>query len=807
MRPLVWIVISFCLGLLGSSYLKPGYEVILPFILFSFIPIIAASFRNSRIRPPFYLPLFFFTGALFILPMVRPAPGGNNIKNFIRHKTLQRVEGVVEGVAEADADAVRVYVDAKRVFTDGFWQDTEGKVIINAEGRPDVRSGDMVWFMSSLKEPRNFNDSGEFDYEWWSRTRGIDARGNVKRGLLVRVEEGRGFFNLIDGIRGGVREFIDSSGFETGAIIKALVIGEKGSIADETREAFIRSGTAHILAISGLHVGFVAYLSYLFFFWIFRRSERLLLAVNVKKLAWFMSFFPVFSYGLISGFSVSTQRAVIMAGVLVLTVLIGRLREIYSAVAFAALLILAREPGALWDVSFQLSFAAVISIIYLVPRMNSLWPSSLPQGQDKTPVNRIRKLVNGMKMLFLISVAAGLGTYPPLAYHFHRVSLAGFIANMFVVPITGFIILPLALISVLAAMFWKGLAIFLIGAADTFLYPVVWIVKFLSGLPYSSLWVARPTILEIIIFYSIILCAPMVRKRRAALFLLVSLGSLFFLERGWLYYEGPLRDGLKVTFVSVGQGDAALVLFPASGLSRGKRMLIDGGGSLGAGFDAGEGIIAPMLWKERIKKVDYIVLTHPQRDHMEGLKFIAENFSPEEFWWSGIGELPPRLRDVLREKGVEVRTIGSESPATVIDDVRVDFLNPPNAYRDEGLEINNSSLVLKLTYGKRRFLFTGDIKEKAEGLLMGRDIRADVLKVPHHGSRFSSTPSFIDKVNPEVAVISTGWMNNFGFPHGETLKRYGEKGITLYRTDMDGAVTVETDGESLDVKTYLTGTQ
>lgn len=806
MRPLVLIAIAFVLGLFSSRHLKPGYEVIVPLILLSSIPLIVSSLMKRRLRPYIYLPLFFFIGGLFILPAVlqdvwqdiRP----NDIKDFVRSRNPLRVEGVVDEVAEVSQNAMRVYVDVRRAFAQSGWQYAQGRVFLSVEESQPVNRGDIVMFMSNLKEPRNFNNPGEFDYEWWLNRKGVRLRGHVGKGFFVKVRDGSGFLNSIDRLRGHIRGFVDSSGARHGEIIKALAIGERGGIEEETTEAFKKSGTAHILAISGLHVGFVAYLSYLLFFWILRRSERFILSVNVKKLAWALSLLPVASYGIISGLSVSTRRAVVMVGVFVLMAFLGRLGDIYSAVALAALVVLAVEPGTLWDTSFQLSFVSVLTIIYLTPALSSWFG-----GADKTEKDWFKRGAGKIKTLFFVSVAASLGTYPILAYHFHRVSLVGFISNILIVPITGFVTVPLVLASLLAASLWKGLGFVLMGLADISLDVIVRLAGFFSGFPYSSLWVATPTVFEIAVFYAIILLAPFVRKKRTAFILLVFFESLFLLERGYLHYK-EIRRELRVSFISVGQGDSALVLFPSEGLGRGKRMLIDGGGSLGWDFNAGEGIIAPFLWKKRIKKVDYVVLTHPQRDHMEGLGFIARNFSPEEFWWSGAGEISPELEKVLDEKGIRIVTFNGTHPGMVVGGVRVDFLNPPlnpplNLRGNAALDVNNSSLVLRLVYGERRFLFTGDIKEEAEGLLLKRDISADVLKVPHHGSRFSSSPSFIEKVNPSFAVVSSGWMNPFGFPHKETLKRYEDRGIAVYRTDRDGAVEVSTDGRGISVETYL----
>ncbi|MBI5598215.1 MAG: DNA internalization-related competence protein ComEC/Rec2 [Deltaproteobacteria bacterium] len=859
MRPLVPIAVSFALGIAFSRYFNPSYAAVILFILLSSVPLVITGGRIRKLgagHAP-YLPVFFFTGALFLLPAVNPDIPSRHIKNFIRPEPM-RVEGVVYKAPETFDDGVVLYVEARRVFTDsgpsrtagwpsgtvdapaGQWEEIEGKVLLYADGRqsrtaggpsrtddwPAVKRGDIVRFIARLKEPANFGNPGELDYEWRLKSRGVYVTGRVKEGFMVRMAEGPPgqtvsldwVFRYTESLRRRVNGFIDSSGVANAGVLKALITGEKGDIPDDVKDAFVKSGTAHLLAISGLHVGFVAYLSYLLIFWILKRSERLLLEFNAKKLAVAFSLLPVAAYGAVSGLSVSTQRAVIMVAAFVFTMLIGRLREFYNTVALAALVVLAVSPESLWDASFELSFAAVIAIVYLTPGLAALFESaekktngfasgrpSVKDGWWAVEAGRLRewtgKTGKKVKTLFFVSLAASLGTYPLLAYHFHRVSVIGVLSNIIAVPITGFLTVPLGLISVLVMPLSNGLALFLLWCADRTLEFTAWLVKSFAALPYASVWTAAPTLIEAVFFYAAVSCVPFVRQKRLARVLLPVFFGLFLASRGMWYLRDIRQNQLRVTFISVGQGDSTLIEFPSDKGRPGRKMLIDGGGFYGGRFDTGEAVVAPFLWARRIQDIDYIVLTHAQRDHMDGLEFIARNFSPGEFWWNGVGELKPGLKNAIEEGGVKVEVLNALTPARVVDNVKIDFLNPPE---NSGMDMNNSSLVVRLTYGKKRFLFTGDIGEEAEDALVGKDIGADVLKVAHHGSRFSSGPGFLDRVAPAVAIASVGRMNAFGFPHAETVERFKDKGIALYRTDEHGAVTVTTDGERLDVRTYLT---
>jgi len=574
----------------------------------------------------------------------------------------------------------------------------------------------------------------------------------------------------------------------------------------------IRSGTAHLLAISGLHIGFVAFIFYLAALWLLKRSSRLMLAIDVRRTAVIVSFIPVLFYAVLSGFSLSTQRAVIMIGAYVITVALCRVRDLYTTLALAALVVLLVNPAVLWDAGFQLSFTAVLAIVYVLSQMRVV--GSEVAAKNKGPY-LLRRFIIRCRDFALVTVAASLATVPVLAVHFHRVSAAGFIANLIIVPVTAFVVVPLGLLSVLAYSVSKGASLWLMRATDLVIGIIAGLAGVFARTGWAFSWVATPGPLEVAAFYLVFaaLALFVIKSGRRRAGALLSLALIFLVvSYGYGKYRAVGPSVMKVTFISVGQGDAALVEFPEGEGGKRKRMLIDGGGFASLNFDSGKDIIAPLLWKEKIKKIDYLALSHPQRDHMKGLGFIAENFSPEEFWWSGRGRLSEGLASVLRVNKVRIRELGAGSPAVEIGGVRVEFLNPPqspvlSAGPSARPGVNDSSLVIRLVYGRRAILFTGDVAQEGEAALIrsnDKGLRADILKTPHHGSRYSSSAAFLELVGPQAAIISLGRANSFGFPHKETLARYKEQGVEIIRTDSAGAVVVITDGEGIDIRSHLT---
>ncbi len=426
-----------------------------------------------------------------------------------------------------------------------------------------------------------------------------------------------------------------------------------------------------------------------------------------------------------------------------------------------------------------------------MPRLNT------PNSELQTPNFKTwfkDKIIIGL----LVSITASIGTAPIVAYHFHRVSVVGILANIIAVPLMGFIVVCLELLAGFVLIFSEWLASFILQIASIFLNISVWIIDIFSRLPYSSIWVTTPTIFEIIIFYLLVISIASIKKISIARYSAVVLLVMFIMDYAYWHYHLNYNKNLKVTFLSIGQGDSSFVEFPY-----GKRMVIDGGGFRDSDIDTGERIIAPFLWKNKIKNIDYIVMTHPQSDHFKGLKFIAENFNVKEFWWNGDDADSKEYKDlmqVIESKGIKKRIVNLDE--IDINGAKVEFLNPIKGSNLS--DKNNASVVMRISFGSLRFLFTGDIEKEGEDAVIktGKDIRADVLKVPHHGSRTSSTEDFIKSVNPKIAVMSVGYANPFGLPNKDIVKRYEEAGVKILRTDLMGAITIETNGKEKIIKPY-----
>ncbi|HLB05332.1 MAG TPA: DNA internalization-related competence protein ComEC/Rec2, partial [Thermodesulfobacteriota bacterium] len=690
-----------------------------------------------------------------------------------------------------------------------------------------LKYGDKIRFLAKIKKPRNFHNPGGFDYERYLALKGIFATAYLRdaEGIVKTDEENPSYTGWIEGMRDSIRENVFKNAGDTAPVLLSLITGEQGEIPKETREAFSRAGTAHILAISGEHIGLITLASYALFIWLLKRSERVMLTINIYKAAAIITIPGIVLYSMVAGSGFSIVRAVIMGGVILMAVFLDRRRDIASLVAFAASLILTFEPQALFDISFQLSFASVISLALIVPHLNRYYdslqvfrhpqvmnispipPPPIPGGKGETftvktiyanieETNRTatRRILSWFAMLSFVSIAAAIGTSPLVAYYFNRVSIISPVANLVTVPIIGFIIVPIGLLSSILIPVSQTFSGWLISVNSHLLSLIIKLTALIASVPMASIRVVTPDILEVSLFY-LLIASFIYRKeshlaRRlliAALALMVAVGFFHVLKPGF-------QKDLKVTFLDVGQGESTLIEFPG-----GKRMLIDGGGFPDSDIDVGEMIIAPFLWHERIREIDYLVLSHPNSDHYGGLPFILRNFNVGEVWESGVEEGSDgyaEFKRAVREGALRYKAVGDGEDISV-NGVIINVLNPPRGYMPKGdRAANNGSLVLKVSYGDTSFLFTGDIEKEAEYALLskGDELKSTILKVPHHGSLTSSTVEFLNKVRPGKAVFSVGYNNRFGFPKEAVLKRYEYLGTDIYRTDRDGAITASTDG-------------
>ncbi|MGQ9776394.1 MAG: DNA internalization-related competence protein ComEC/Rec2 [Thermodesulfobacteriota bacterium] len=807
--PIIPILIAYLLGLFIGHFDLPIpsilYLILIPFLFF--FTILFLLCKKLKLSSFGLLFLFLLLGIYSIYLYLHPPLSPIHIAKLIGPDPIV-VEGTVHRSPQRAERGTQILIKSNRIILRNRSFPAEGYLLLFLEEKEvPIRYGDHLRVLCRLRKPKGFRNLGGFNYERYLAFQRIYTIGFLPHGkewVKIGMKPSNPLLLRIEIWREHIRDFLRrESPLPSSSIFQALVLGEQGNIPEEVKELFITSGIAHLLAISGNHLGIVALLSFSLFYWILKRSEFLLLSISLKKLASLMTIPWILLYAFIAGGRISVIRATIMVIVLLLSILFDRERNLIYSLALAAFIILLFSPPSLFDVSFQLSFLAVISILYLVPRiLKNFNQKENPLSPKPTWTGRILRYV---KISILATTVAILGTAPFVILHFNRFSLVGFLTNLFAIPWVCFLIVPLSLIVSFFSFFFYPLACLMINLNVLLNEGLLRGVTLMASLPYASIYLPTPTGFEIILFYLLLFLTVQLRKRRIR-FIFVVISLILGLNFVYWGVKDKFRKDLQVTFLDVGHGDSILIELP-----KGKKMLIDGGGIPDGRFDIGKNVIAPFLWKKRIKRVDILVLTHPDPDHLKGLNFVASNFSLGEFWTTVVtdnSEAYVQLKKTLREKGIPCLTLNEETPQKLIHGVEIGVLNPPSSisrYMDkkDSSVLNNSSLVLRFKFKEVVFLFTGDIEQEAEERMVkrGYPLKTHVLKIPHHGSASSSSKIFLEKVRPLYAILSGG-IERKGLPHPEVLQRYLQLGSILFRTDEHGAIEILTNGERIEIRSF-----
>jgi competence protein ComEC len=724
------------------------------------------------------------------------------------------VEGTVLQPVRISGEMARLVVNCDTLFFREGTKKVKEKLQVTIYNHSGVFApGERIRFPARLRPFRNFHNPGHYDYESAMGLKGFSCAASVSDGRRI-VPLGKGHLGFPSGIleraRRPIRVFFQENlSPQNDALFRALILGERQNISPEQREPFNIAGLGHILAVSGLHIGLVGWLAYAIIKGLLSLSYRLALKTDIRKLAAAATCFPVVAYACLAGFQVSSQRAMIMALAYLFSMMVGREKEIWSTFALAAIVVLAIDPHSLFGVSFQLSFGAVIGILWLAPAIyNKIFAPLADEMKRGRIIERLWTYFGG---LIAVTLSAMIFLLPIISFYFHRISVVAIPANVIVVPILGLWVIPLGLLSVASLAISTPLA-------QLFLQLGAWGMEWMTAavqvwthFPWASFWAVTPNVFEMLIFYSLILFIFFIRRwswaKAALLFVLCLLVADIF---HWTY-KTRYNPCLKVTYLDVGQGNAALIQFPGK-----ERMLIDGGGFSRSTFDVGRMVVAPFLLHSKILRVDYLVLTHPQSDHMNGLRFIASHFHPKEFWYNGYGVRNRSFMDLMKivgEKKIKKLLPSELKGKREVSGAEIKLLHPlPGVSTEQLLEnsvgMNNKSLVLKLSYGGKSLLFPGDLERAGEEVVVsgaGSLLRSDILLAPHHGSRYSCSKAFLQMVRPQTCIISSGYGNYFGFPHAETLKRIRAAGSRVVRIDQVGAVQLCLGPNHFEGRSFLRG--
>jgi len=807
-KPLIPILLFYMGGIL-SLYESDFFNVLIPLFHFGLI-FLLFRFRRVRWFAPVMVTVYVFGRVLTLLPeWIHDSE--NHLSHYITNQRIA-VRGEVVRPIQHSPKWIRFHLKVDQLGppdpegTGYQWTDVTGKIRFKLylDTLP-ADPGDRIQIdRVLLHKPRRFQNLGTFDYERWLKNRGVDATGWVRsmnQVTLLSKPPAPTLTARTERLKHQVSNLINEHalGDATG-IIQAMVLGNTGYLTDENRERFQKSGIAHLLAISGLHMGFIAYFFYLILYPLtFQLTHRVFPRVCRSgfpfKLTAALTIPLICGYAFLIGYKVSAIRATIMIVVFLVSVLLGRYRDMLNTLAVAALIILIWNPASIYEAGFQLSFMAVLGIALTLNRFGSSSKSDQPLTTPSlfTSLWRNQKL----ELFFGFTISATLVTLPLVLYHFNQLILSGIVLNFIAIPVAS-VFIPL-----MFALVWISLLGFP-QTIDFISYITLFITKWVGmagEIPGSVHYLSTPPLLSILGFYLLLLLLlywKNVRKKWASIVVILFLLIVPSIIKPGLFHS---RGTLQVHFLDVGQGDSTLIRFPD-----GRSMLIDGGGQFG-NFNVGQGVVEPYLRSIQVSKIDFLVASHSDSDHISGLFPLMKRMEVGRFIDNGVLDLKSKsseLQKLAKAAGVPYTPAWSERNIRFPSGVQIEVIHPTPEFLQDGRKNNknrkgrqnNSSVVIRLKWNQLSLLFTGDIEHQAESYLVGSydSLKADVLKVPHHGSRTSSTIPFLESVSPKYALISCGFRNWHGHPHPTIVKNYRDRGITLFRTDLNGEIVLEATG-------------
>ena len=800
-------IVAFVFGLFSGSYLP-----FIPLTVVSILVVLAGVLTwYERKSPPFrrrgiilYAALVLGLGYWFLGDWNTDAA---ELTAYVGSDNVM-LSGTVVAPVVHGRDRRTMVVAVQWVQKADIRQLVQGRLRLSwREPDTDVFQGDTITVRTRLRRPFGTRNPGGFDYGAHLRGRGIHVVASVRGPNRVQVQPPETFDvgpwvgHRIDQWRNQVRQAVLAT-LEQPArgLFLGTIVGEQRNISADVRDDFVTTGTVHIISISGSHLGLLAFLS----FFAVKGMIRLLPAPWMEKvscillprqLAVLVTIPLVIFYTLLSGSHDATVRSLIMILLYCWAVWIGHARHLVIPLALAALFATLADPMAIHDLSCQFSYMAVLAIALVIQ-----W-NGRDAWKDHGPQAVLAKLKNRGKQYVLITLAVTVATLPLVAYHFNQVAWFGVFANAVVVPFVGFLVVPLGLGASIVVLL-GGLEYVPFGSVHqaiiTFLTDVV---ETMAAIPGVRLQVTSPSPFAMAGFYcgllSVFLSRNLVSRWKSLSVLTVL--TLCFVWWVWLpRHVGA--DEVRVTFLDVGQGDATVIELPD------QTILVDGGVAYER-WDIGRMVVAPYLWDQGIRRVDHVIATHPQLDHVGGLPWIIKRFEVGHYWSNGVSRrnksFYKRLTDAVEEKGLEAQVAWEGTEIISEGPCRLMSLNPPSTesvpinqardYPRGGTRLNNLSVVLSLTCGTHSILLPADAEMKTLNRLLDHPgvQSATVVKIPHHGGKSSLNRRWIQQLRAKTAVVSAGRGNRYGHPAQAVLRAY--RHMDVYRTDSDGAIVLSMD--------------
>lgn len=770
-RLFLFLIIPLILGIYFSYKVDIDLSTIIILLSVSIFALIISIFLNKGYS--FYLFLIFIMlGMLLTLSSLK-----SNLSNFIEEDII--LKGIVKKQINHSEGKSSYIVLVNNILHENKYYKTKEIVLLNYYSEKNLDIGNEIMVEGQLLKPSQNTNPGLFNYRLYLQTKNIHflincseeslevlSKGKISKSTAIKIQFQKEILNILD-------RALDE---KNSNIVSTIVLGDRSFLDDETSNRFRELGLSHILAISGLHIGII----YLFISYALR-----FLGIS-KRLSICLSLLFIWSYGYFISFPISVVRASVMFSILSLSNVIYRRYDSINSLSLAALILLLIQPLWVFDIGFQLSFVATASILLFNSKIRIF----------------LTKYNKSFAKIFSPILSVQIGLLPILAYHFNSYAVLSFISNVILIPLYS-IILVLVFLLIALSFFSINFAIGLGVILNTLLDIANLIIDVLYKFSFANITLPSLSLGYILIYYcTLLICFKIIRidffvKKLNKLIL-----SYIFMVIIYIIFRFFTLNETVIEFIDVGQGDSCLIS------TKYNTILIDTGGSIFGEFDVGEKIVLPYLLKKGVNKLDAVFITHFHEDHSEGLLTLIENIKIDNLFIGYEAPFSQLYNDIMyyaRINDVEVKKL-SKGDLIYLDKHNIIEVHNPsfktivNHIENE----NNLSLVLELDSYNKKILFTGDIESEIEQEIVNdnRIEKIDILKVPHHGSKTSSTENFLKKLRPSYAVIQVG-KNSFGHPNQDVINRYNEIGAKVYRNDECGLIKVSVSHDYIKIDAYI----
>ena len=693
------------------------------------------------------------------------------------------------------------YINEYKIETEKINNIKLKKKFILLTKNKEIEYGNKIKLEGTYIKPSKSRNYKGFEYSNYLKTENIygtiEQNGKIE---LIKEKNIKYFFIILYKVKNKIIKNINNKfPEETRGLFLGILLGDKSSIEENVRQNFADSSLSHILAVSGTHISYVVIcISVLF--------KKLKLNKNIRKV---LTSLVLFMYLYLVDFSVSATRAVIMSTIVIMQMLFYRKQDTITTIAFSSIIILINNPYSILNIGFLLSYGGTIGIILFVNRI------SIESKEDF-----FQRFKSYLKDICIVTISAQTIIMPIIIYYFNTISFTFIISNIIASLIIGPIIM-IGLVIIAISFFKIPIISLIIRFYNILIVILVRTADIISKIPMSKIYLKTPTTLEIIFYYSVVFLIALLiyikksnRKfiKKTIQIDIYNLKNFFINNRNKVLIfisivilisitSIKIPKELKINFIDVGQGDSCLITTPQN-----KKVIVDSGGS--ESYDVGKNVLLPYLLDKRITKIDYIMISHFDTDHCKGFEYVLENIKVKNVIISKQCETSENFKQIMkiiRKKRINLIIVQKETKIKIDNFTTVDILSPQSENIADNM--NDNSIVAKFEAYNFSILFTGDASEKIEKELIKEKInlKSDILKVSHHGSKTGTSEEFLKSVKPKIALIGVGENNKFGHPTKDVIKRLTENKIKIYRTDTDGEIRIKIKkSKNIKIKKHIT---